>query len=149
MPPDEILVDRTAMESVCSDADFRLDILDDDELPYALLAALVAMARKNARFQADVDAAVKRRGILASPGRLKQALTCLKDAKLLERLIPLYDGGMLVTPTNAAMDTIGGGLSWLSANYPGQTIKTDSRPRVNDFFSRDLLQGKQARSVGS
>ena len=64
----------------------------------ALYAALSAMAVKSPRFQADVQAAMRRAGLPdAGPTHLAAALQRLEGAGRVSNLIHLRDGGTLVT----------------------------------------------------
>jgi hypothetical protein len=63
----------------------------------ALFRALHAMAIKSPRFQADVQAAMRHANLSAHPARLAAALQRLEVAGQVSNLIPLSDGGLLIT----------------------------------------------------
>jgi hypothetical protein len=63
----------------------------------ALFRALHAMAIKSPRFQADVQAAMRHAKLTAHPARLAAALQRLEVAGQVSNLIPLSDGGLLIT----------------------------------------------------
>jgi hypothetical protein len=71
--------------------------LSAEGLDAALYRALHAMAVKSPRFQADVQAAMRRAGLSAQPARLAAALQRLEVAGQISNQIPLSDGGILVT----------------------------------------------------
>lgn len=63
----------------------------------ALFRALYAMAIKSPRFQADVHAAMRYARLSAHPTGLSAALQRLEVAGRVSNLIPLSDGGLLIT----------------------------------------------------
>lgn len=63
----------------------------------ALFRALHAMAIKSPRFQADVQAAMRYASLSAHPAKLAAALQRLEVAGQVSNLIPLSDGGLLIT----------------------------------------------------
>lgn len=67
------------------------------EFDDALFRALVAMAMKSPRFQADVHAAMRHANLRARPASLAAALQRLEDAGRVSQLIPLSDGGLLIS----------------------------------------------------
>ncbi len=71
-----------------------IDRRDFDE---ALFRALHAMATKSPRFQADVHAAMRHANLSAHPTGLSAALQRLEVAGRVSNLIPLRDGGLLIT----------------------------------------------------
>ena len=62
-----------------------------------LFRALYAMAIRSPRFQADVHAAMRNASLTAHPARLAAALQRLEVAGRVSNLIPLSDGGLLIT----------------------------------------------------
>ena len=70
---------------------------DTHEFDESLFRALHAMAIKSPRFQADVHAAMRHANISASAIGIATALQRLEVAGRLSNLIPLSDGGLLVT----------------------------------------------------
>ncbi len=67
------------------------------EFDEALFRALHAMAIKSPRFQADVQAAMRSGDLTANPAQLAAALERLALAGRVSNLIPLADGGLLIT----------------------------------------------------
>lgn len=63
----------------------------------ALFRALHGMAIKSPRFQADVQAAMRHAQLTTHPARLAAALQRLEVAGRVSNLIPLSDGGLLIT----------------------------------------------------
>lgn len=86
--------------------------IDDDDLCDLLLAALVAMASKSKRRQADLAAAMLRSRIEASQPRVDIALARLQEGGCIREIVPLYDGGILITVTNMGMDLLGRSAHW-------------------------------------
>jgi hypothetical protein len=72
----------------------------------ALLAALAGMAVRSHRRQADLDVAVRRAGLIAGPDRLRVALRRLLEDGCVERVVPLADGGVLVSVTGRGIERI-------------------------------------------
>jgi hypothetical protein len=72
----------------------------------ALLAALAQMAVRSHRRQADLDVAVRRAGLLVGPDRLRAALQRLQDDGCVERVVPLADGGVLVSVTGRGIERL-------------------------------------------
>jgi hypothetical protein len=63
----------------------------------ALFHALIAMARRSKRGQADVVAALRGAGLSLDAPRVSIAVERLLDEGRVSTLVPLCDGGMLVT----------------------------------------------------
>ncbi len=70
----------------------------------ALLESLVTMASKSKRRQADLSAALRRAEINATVEQVRDAVAQLQSGGCIRELVPLYDGGLLVTVTNMGMD---------------------------------------------
>jgi hypothetical protein len=88
-------------------ADAGLDQADTSrDFEDALLAALAGMAVHSHRRQADVFVAVRRAGLLAGPDRVRTSLRHLQLEGCLERLVPLSDGGVLVSLTGRGIERI-------------------------------------------
>jgi hypothetical protein len=85
---------------------------NDDEFCDMLLAAMVAMALKSKRRQADISAVMVRHRLVAPRERIGAALRKLEMAAQVRDIVPLYDGGTLVTVTNTGMDLLGGSKQW-------------------------------------
>ncbi|MBV9539416.1 MAG: hypothetical protein JOY70_10825 [Acidisphaera sp.] len=85
---------------------------DEDGFDEALLAALVAMAVRSKRRQADVTAAMARGKLTEKSEHVMAALRKLEAQGRVRDLVPLYDGGMLVTVTNTGMDLGGASRQW-------------------------------------
>lgn len=70
---------------------------------HAMLRAMAIMARNSRRQEADVDSSLFAAGLSLPPGQRDEALSRLRDAGSIERIIPLSDGGVLVAVTVAGM----------------------------------------------
>ncbi len=79
----------------------------DEAFAEALLRALFDMAARSTRRQADVAAAVRGAGLPAEPAQVRAALRALRDQGCVENLVPLSDGGLLLSVTPAAIDRLG------------------------------------------
>jgi len=80
----------------------------EPEVPRRLLAALVEMALRSKRHQADLDACVGRAGLAAPREVLLRAMERLRRDGCVETVVELRDGGILLTVTAR-------GLEWLAA----------------------------------
>ena len=90
-----------------------IDEMDRQDLCNALLESLVTMASKSKRRQADMSAALRRSGIGATSEQVRDALIELQSSGCIREIVPLYDGGMLVTLTNMGMDRTTRNPHWL------------------------------------
>ena len=90
-----------------------IDEMDRQDLCNALLESLVTMASKSKRRQADMSAALRRSGIGATSEQVRDALIELQSSGCIREIVPLYDGGMLVTVTNMGMDRTTRNPHWL------------------------------------
>ncbi len=91
----------------------EFDEMDRQDLCNALLESLVTMASKSKRRQADLSAALRRSGIGATSEQVRDALIELQSSGCIREIVPLYDGGMLVTVTNMGMDRTTRNPHWL------------------------------------
>ncbi len=94
------------------EAELFADGIDELDFCSMLLAGLATMASKSKRRQADLDAVLRRTGLRASPDRIKAALRHLETTACIREIVPLYDGGLLLTVTNLGMDTLGRASDW-------------------------------------
>jgi hypothetical protein len=78
---------------------------DIGKLAAALLRGLVTMALISKRRQADLAAAMLRTGIKARPEQVEAAIAHLRNEGLIDTLVPMYDGGLLVSVTSYGMET--------------------------------------------
>lgn len=78
--------------------------MDSNDFRDALLESLVTMASKSKRRQADLSAALRRAEINATVEQVRDAVAQLQLGGCIRELVPLYDGGLLVTVTNMGMD---------------------------------------------
>lgn len=69
----------------------------------AVLRALANMARISRRHEADVGSALHGAGLVLDPRQRDDALHQLEQAECIERIIPLIDGGILVSVTATGM----------------------------------------------
>jgi hypothetical protein len=85
---------------------------EEDEFTEMLLAAMVGMAMKSKRRQADVTAVMRRSKLDAAPERVAAALRTLEAQSRVRDIVPLYDGSTLATVTNIGMDLVGASRHW-------------------------------------
>lgn len=78
---------------------------DVGKLASALLRGLVTMALTSKRRQADVPAVLLRAGIAARPEQVDAAIAHLRNEGWIDTLVPMYDGGLLVSVTAHGMET--------------------------------------------
>ena len=88
------------------------DEMDPDHLFDALLESFVIMASKSKRRQADLNAVLRRSGIKATSDQVQAAVIRLQSGGFVREIVPLYDGGTLVTVTNMGMDRTGRNPRW-------------------------------------
>jgi hypothetical protein len=100
-------MDRTCAAGEVGPADYSAD-----ELCETLLAALVVLASKSKRRQADLSAALRRMNLPVTADQVMAALAKLREEGCVQDWVPLYDGGMLVSVTNRGMDQTGRIGSW-------------------------------------
>lgn len=84
----------------------------DTQFTEHLLAALATMAVRSKRRQADLCAALSRAGLDREPGRVTKALRALEQAGCIEHLVPLYDGGVLMSVTSRGIEKLSSGPRW-------------------------------------
>jgi hypothetical protein len=84
----------------------------------ALLAALAGMAARSHRRQADLFVAVRRSGLTATPDLVRAALRHLQDDGCVDRVVPLADGGVLLSVTSRGVER----LSHSSLRHMVETI---------------------------
>lgn len=108
-----ILRDRVDMEPLADGAEHAMGAGEEQrELEVSLLAALSAMALRSKRRQADLSAALRRAGLTASRDAVSAALRALQAAGCIENLVPLYDGGMIVSVTSRGIEHLNDGPCW-------------------------------------
>lgn len=78
--------------------------LADAEFALLLLLALSTMASRSKRGQADVAAALRGAQLEAEPRRIRTALRRLQAEGAISNLVPLSDGGLLVTVATGAVE---------------------------------------------
>ena len=71
-----------------------------------LLRALATMAVRSKRRQADLTAALCRGGLTAEQSAIAPTLRALELAGFIENLVPLYDGGMLMSVTSRGIEQL-------------------------------------------
>lgn len=74
------------------------------EFASLLLRALTDMAARSKRRQADLTAVLRGAGLPAEPGRVRAALRTLLAQGSIADLVPLSDGGLLLTVTTERVD---------------------------------------------
>lgn len=72
----------------------------------ALLAALATMAVRSHRRQADLGIAVRRAALMAGPERIHRALLNLEHDGCVDQVVPLTDGGVLVSVTGRGIERL-------------------------------------------
>ncbi len=102
--PDDVAGDMTG--DVTSDASGPASLAD------RLLTALALMAVRSKRRQADLSAALRRSGLDASSQMLGTALRHLERCGFIENLVPLYDGGLLMSVTARGVETLNAHGRW-------------------------------------
>lgn len=90
---------------------------DTTDLPVALFAdellqALAVMAMRSKRRQADLCAALCRAKLDTDPRRVTDALRQLERSGCIEHLVPLYDGGVLLSVTSRGIEKLNAGPRW-------------------------------------
>jgi len=83
-----------------------------EDLCDTLLAAMVILAAKSKRRQADLSAALRRMNLPVTAEQIMTALHKLREEGCVQDWVPLYDGGMLVSVTNRGMDQTGRIGTW-------------------------------------
>ncbi len=87
--------------------------LDDADFAVVLLQALTRMAARSKRRQADLVAALRGADIAVDPGQIRSALKILRANGAIENLVPLSDGGLLLSVTNKGSERAGPPPQWL------------------------------------
>jgi hypothetical protein len=91
----------------------RVDNLDDADFAVVLLQALTGMASRSKRRQADLTAALRGADIVAEPARVRSALKLLRAQGAIENLVPLSDGGLLLSVTQKGSERASPPPQWL------------------------------------
>jgi len=91
----------------------RAEAMDDADLTVVILQALTRMAQRSRRHQADLTAALRGADIVAEPVRLRAVLRRLCAEGAIEHLVPLSDGGLLLTVTRRRPEYPGWASEWL------------------------------------
>lgn len=91
----------------------RVANLDDGDFAVVLLQALTRMAVRSKRRQADLTAALHGAGIAADPARVRAALKILRAQGAIENLVPLSDGGLLLSVTQKGSNRAAPAPQWL------------------------------------
>ncbi len=86
---------------------------EEAEFAAQLLRALVEMAARSQRRQADVTAALRAAGLPTDSGPVRVALRTLRSQGCIENLVPLSDGGLLLSVTPRAAEQLGELPQWL------------------------------------
>ena len=82
----------------------RATDLEDADFAVVLLQALNNMAARSKRRQADLNAALRGADIIVDPSRVRAALRLLQAQGAIENLVPLSDGGLLLSVTQKAAE---------------------------------------------
>ena len=94
-------------------ASARADALESADFAVVLLRALTIMAARSKRRQADLTAALRGADIAVEPGRVRSALKLLQAQGAIENLVPLSDGGLLLSVTQQAVQRPVPAPQWL------------------------------------
>lgn len=86
---------------------------DDADFAVVLLQALTNMAARSKRRQADLIAALRGADIAQDQGRVRNALKLLYMQGAIDNLVPLSDGGLLLSVTQYAPERTGSLSQWL------------------------------------
>jgi hypothetical protein len=92
----------------------RTDAFDDADLAVMILQALTVMAARSKRHQADLTAALAGAEIDADTSRVRNALRLLRAQGAIENLVPLSDGGLLLSVTQRSAHRHGPTTDWLA-----------------------------------
>ncbi len=71
-----------------------------------LLAALADMAARSTRGQADLGVAMRQAKLLLGGDQIMAALASLEDGGYVEQIVPLGDGGILMSVTPAGTELV-------------------------------------------
>ena len=82
----------------------------------AVLVALTAAARRTHRPQADVGAALSGAGLLGEAEQVRAALAFLHETGCVSNIVPLSDGGLLVTVIGDRIEGRWRRCEWLPAD---------------------------------
>jgi hypothetical protein len=96
-----------------TNSESRADSLDDADFAVALLQALTTMAARSKRHQADLTAALRGASLTADPSRVRLALKMLCAQGAIDHLVPLSDGGLLLSVTQKPAEKAGYAPDWL------------------------------------
>jgi hypothetical protein len=94
----------------------------EEQLALRLLGALATMAVRSKRRQADLTAALRRSGIKIDQHGLWAALRHLESIGCIEDLVPLYDGGMLMSVTSRGIEQLNTGPRWTMFDTPSYRL---------------------------
>ena len=89
------------------------DALAEEDFAAVLLRALIDMAARSKRRQADLMAALRGAGLPVDPESVRAALRTLRRQGCIENLVPLTDGGLLLSITTSAIERLGPSPQWL------------------------------------
>ncbi len=84
-----------------------------------LLQALATMAVRSKRRQADLSAALARANLDTDPHRVTEALRQLEKSGCIEHLVPLYDGGVLMSVTSRGVESLSAAPRWTMLDGAG------------------------------
>jgi len=84
-----------------------------------LLKALATMAVRSKRRQADLSAALARANLDTDPHGVTEALRQLEKSGCIEHLVPLYDGGVLMSVTSRGVESLSAAPRWTMLDGAG------------------------------
>lgn len=105
--------EATDVEHDKAPAPGRASDLDDADFAVVLLQALTTMAARSKRRQADLSAALRGADIAVDPARVRAGLKLLQAQGAIENLVPLSDGGLLLSVTQKAVERAVPAPQWL------------------------------------
>lgn len=85
---------------------------DEVELAAKLLRALSGMAARNRHREADLVAAMCAAGLASDPRSTREALLLLRNQRCIRNMVPLSDGGLLLTVTGSQMEPSDRASQW-------------------------------------
>ena len=104
-----------------STASYAVEADGSEDFDARLLRSLAKMAVRSKRRQADVSAALCRGGLASQIAHVSTALRALELAGLIEHIVPLYDGGMLISVTSRGIEQLHATPHW--AIFDSETVR--------------------------
>jgi hypothetical protein len=102
--------------------------LSGPDFAAVLLRGLIGMASRSQRREADLMAVVRGANLVADPVRVRGAVRLLQEQGCVKNVLPLSDGGVLLTVTRLAMEQSGPAPKWLSLDDLDDTAPAEAVP---------------------